>query len=78
VREFPILVVYPLMLTDQNGKPDELITSTFGCDKPIMGFAIGFPAKESKVMVNYRINKIKLEELSRLTDDEDEGAYEDD
>ena len=44
----------------------------------ILGFAIGFPAKESKVMVNYRINKVKLDELNRLHDDEDEGAYEDD
>ena len=59
-------------------KPVLNLAATFGAKTPVLGFAIGFPAKESKVMVNYRINKIKLDELNRLHDDEDEGAYEDD
>lgn len=78
VREYPILVVYPLIFLDQKGNPDSTIKETFGEQVPVLGFAIGFPAKESKVMVNYRINKVKLDELNRLHDDEDEGAYEDD
>ena len=78
IREYPILVVYPLIFLDQKGDPDSTIEETFGEQVPVLGFAIGFPAKESKVMVNYRINKVKLDELNRLHDDEDEGAYEDD
>ena len=78
IREYPILVVYPLMFLNDEGKPDSTIEETFGAQTPVLGFAIGFPAKESKVMVNYRINKVKLDELNRLYDVEDEGAYEDD
>ncbi len=75
IRELPILVVYPLKLEGTNQESVELYQKIFGADVPVLGFAIGFPAKESKQRVKYRINKIKLDELNRgveIDDDEEE------
>ena len=41
-----------------------------------MAFAIGFPAKESKQKLNYRINKVKIKQLE--LNDEPEEDDEDD
>ena len=45
----------------------------------LIAFAIALPKKESKIMVKYRANKIKLDELTKNleVDDEDEGIYND-
>lgn len=91
-RKDPILIIYPLdLLTDLSSKEknslpgqDELliqekvqIKEAFG-DNPLMTFAIAFPEKESKVMVNYRINKVKIAELNRgMEIDEDEEEDDD-
>ena len=92
IRQNPILVIYPLdLLTDVSTKEKnacpgqeellkqekEKIKEIFN-DKPLMTFAIAFPEKESKVKVNYRINKIKIEELNRgMEIDEDEEDDDD-
>ena len=73
VREYPILVVYPLKLKGANQKSQDEYNKHFKADLPLLGFAIGFPAKESKQRVNYRINKIKLDELNRNIEIDDEG-----
>lgn len=45
-------------------------------NQPLMAFAFGFPAKESKVVVNYRLNAVKIQELTNNleVEDEDEGV----
>lgn len=92
IRENPILIVYPLDLLitvsakEKNSLPGmedviaskkEQVKEAFG-DNPLLAFAIAFPAKESKIMVNYRINKVKIAELNRgLEIDEDEEDDDD-
>lgn len=73
VREYPILVIYPLKLKGANQNSQNEYDKHFKADLPLLGFAIGFPAKESKQRVNYRINKIKLDELNRNVEIDDEG-----
>ena len=73
VREYPILVIYPLKLKGANQISQNEYDKHFKADLPLLGFAIGFPAKESNQRVNYRINKIKLDELNRNVEIDDEG-----
>lgn len=44
--------------------------------QPLLAFAFGFPTKESKVVVNYRLNAVKIQKLTRNleVDDDDEGV----
>ena len=79
-REHPILVVYPIKL-DLDKATDEAkeeYMAYFKSDVPIFGFAIGFPKKEEKVMVKYRINKVKIDELNNGLEFGDEEEEEPD
>ena len=90
-RDDPILVIYPLDLIVDISKKEKAspeqeakilekkkkVKDAFG-DNPLMAFAIGFPAKESKVMVNYRMNKIKIAELNRGMEVDDDEEEDDD
>lgn len=88
-RENPILVVYPIDLkvelsahekqSDNNSLllgQKKKIKQNLG-NHPLIAFAVAFPAKESKVMVNYRMNKVKIEEFLANTEVE-EDVDEDD
>ncbi len=95
-RERPILVIYPIDLateiTDvEKGMFSEYdwnemerikksIKASIGENIPLLAFAIAFPERESKVVVTYRANRIKLDELTANAevDDDDEGADEND
>lgn len=83
-RSVPILVIYPI---DLKIKPDDSdyakkqeIKASLGDGNPLLAFAIGFPKKESAVMVTYRANKVKLDELNANLeiDDEEEGTEDED
>lgn len=93
-RERPMLVIYPIdlktdltteekraagLLFDEVEKQKKDIKQAFGEDL-LVAFAVAFPEKESKVMVNYRANAVKLEELINglEVDDEDEGVEDTD
>lgn len=74
-REYPILVIYPMFLSpvEDNDIYKKKLEEVFDKEEPIFGFAIGFPSKESSERVKYRINKVKMEELSKqIIIDEDE------
>lgn len=91
-RTVPMLVIYPIEL--KTDSTDNEIKAWEGYDlkklkagirdefngQPLMAFAVGFPKKESEVMVTYRANKVKLDELNADLEisDEDEGTEEDD
>ena len=80
-RETPLLVVYPLKLDPVDSETGSKFKEHFGSDPvPVFGFAIGFPKKEEKVMVRYRINKVKLDELNNGMEfgDEEEDESDDD
>ena len=89
-RPVPILVIYPIELQTKATIPEkkankdgvtelvamkEELKETFE-GEPLLAFAVGFPGVASKVMVKYRANLVKLDELVKdlETDDEDEGA----
>ena len=46
--------------------------------EPLLAFAIGFPKKESGVMVTYRANRIKLDEINANMEIDDDGEGEED
>ena len=64
VREYPILVIYPLDLITGEDDTKIAIKGNYG-DKPLLAFAVAFPEKESSVKFKYRINKVKMDELNR-------------
>lgn len=79
VREKPLLVIYPLELQSMHKEDglSEEIASKFNDETIALGFAIGFPGTNNKVMVKYRANARKLKELSGdIEDEEDEEVYD--
>lgn len=46
--------------------------------EPLLAFAIGFPQKESGVMVTYRANVVKLDEINSNMEIDDDGEGEED
>lgn len=78
LRENPLLAIYyiDLKIDDKNltlADREKYVSTkeTFGSDL-LVGFAVGFPARESKVLVQYRANLIKVEELASDDDEFDE------
>ncbi len=65
LREYPILVLYPFFLETEGGKLISDVIDGFSDSEPVWGYAIGFPKKESTKRVKYRINKVKIDELSK-------------
>lgn len=85
-RTCPILIIYPIKLkkNEDAGQPAETLTEMEKICKdfqePLMAFAFGFPKKESGERLNYRANRVKLDELVGKieVDDEEEEGFEDD
>ncbi|MBQ8784512.1 MAG: Z1 domain-containing protein [Alphaproteobacteria bacterium] len=89
VRKKPIFIIYPIDLKvdiSQREENEDIATKEKIIDlkqktknalehKLLIAFAIAFPKKESKVMIKYRANKVKLDELTKNmeVDDENEG-----
>lgn len=68
----PLLVILPITLTPDDDDSNEtiekkkkLMNSFEGC---LMGFAIGFAGKDGNVKMDYRINKVKQAELTRMVE----------
>lgn len=79
LRSKPILVIYPidLKLKDDYSEDERVAREAISAETPLIAFAIGFPNKESDEKVVYRANLIKLEQLSEIEVDEDEGDSDD-
>lgn len=85
IRTKPLLAIYPIDLKNDSNEDCEamkaektVIKESFGTEL-LIGFAIGFPEKESKAIVQYRANRVKLDQLTKDIDvDEDEEELEDD
>ena len=75
-RDKPLLIFYPLdLITDNQDKQN--IKSAFGSNF-LWGFALGFPLKDKKEVMKYRLNKIKIDERTQNDDtDEDEELMAD-
>ena len=79
----PLLVVYPIQLNLPKEKPtdeEKRTIALFGKEKPVFGFAVGFPSKESADKLTYRANKRKIQEIeaSREEPEVDEEIYNND
>lgn len=72
----PLLVILPIILnSDQSDSKEvkekkENLMKSFG--NPLIGFAIGFSGKNGKIILNYRINKVKQAELTRMNEFEED------
>lgn len=70
----PVLVISPLEIKAADGEEAKKIEKDYE-DEFIYGFAIGFPGKDSKIVVKYRANKVKLNEIIKginYTDEEED------
>jgi hypothetical protein len=82
LREKPLLVIYYIDLKIDDSKPltekDRCIAvkETFGSDL-LLGFAIGFPEKEAKLLLTYRGNLIKVNEADPDDEEFDEEELSD-
>lgn len=76
-RQVPILVIYPIDLqVKDNDESQRKAKEEIGYGQALLAFAIGFPKKESEVKLVYRANKVKLDELTKglEIDDDEEGV----
>ena len=80
LRQIPILVIYPIDLKADNNEDKEKIKCSLGDKTPLLAFAVGFPNKESGERFVYRANRVKLDELIKdiEVNDEEEGEDDDD
>jgi len=83
LREHPLLAIYliDLKIDDENlplAERERYVATkeAFGSDL-LVGFAVGFPAKEAKELLRYRGNLVKVAELTKGDDDFDEGELDD-
>lgn len=83
LRKHPLLVIYfiDLKIDDRNltlADRERYVATkqAFNADL-LTGFAIGFPSRESKVLIQYRANLIKSEELNSEEDEFDEEELSD-
>ncbi len=69
----PLLIILPIELSDDEQFADYK-------SEPLLGFGIGFPAKEDPIIVRYKANPIKIKELAdrRKYTDLDEEEYDED
>lgn len=81
----PLLVILPIQLIqDDKESPNsdyseekKKIIDDYNLHNILIGIGIGFAGREGKVMMNFRINKIKQKEyLKRFNETEDELAYD--
>lgn len=76
IRENPILVIYPFYLQTRDEESIDVKLPAFSKDEPVWGYAVGFPTKESEKRVKYRINKVKIDELTKNSEiDMEEEDY---
>lgn len=75
MRKTPIFIIFPINL--KTGDNDDKIKAKNELNgKVLITFAYAFPDTETKIMLNYRANIIKMDHLSKEyeLDDEDEGV----
>jgi hypothetical protein len=65
-----LLLVYPI-------DPDASGVDAETPDIPIVGYAVVFPRSKTARKIQYRVNQVFLNELTRAVDDSDEDAEED-
>ena len=72
----PIIVILPIVLRQDNEdytKEKQKIIDDYKNNGFLVGFGVGFAGRESKVMMRFRINKIKRREyLNKFAETEDE------
>ena len=82
LRERPLLVLYYIDLKIDTSRDlaerDKyiMIKEAFGSDL-LIGFAVGFPARDSKVLIHYRANMVKSEAINTDEEDFDEEELSD-
>ena len=73
----PLLVIHPVYLRD-NPKHKE-IQDRFNCDDNyLLGFAVGFPKSGDGIMVKYKVNQRKFEEMQQERDEMEDDEYDED
>ncbi len=80
-RTTPILVIFPIDLKiEDNDEAWKIKAKESLQGEPLMAFAYGFPGTKGKVMVKYRANAVKINQLTRGIElgDEDEGEEDED
>ncbi len=67
----PLFVIYPLELKvpKENNHAEIEAKDRFPEGTAVLGFAIGFPAKESAEKMKYRANKVKIKEIEESRSD---------
>jgi len=77
----PLLVIYLINLRTngvENESECKATKNNYGKNIPVVGYAIGFPGIDSKVIIKYRANEIKLRRIEKDFDDEEEDMIDED
>jgi len=74
----PIFVIYPIQLICEDIKKKTKVKQDLineYSNDIILGFAIGFPENEGHTIIKYRVNKVKLEELTKNYEEDEDDEY---
>ena len=74
----PLFIIYPVQLKDDNdNNPEkEKILKEYD-NKIIFGFGMGFPSRTNEVKIKFRANQRKIEELTKVFEEDEDDDYED-
>lgn len=68
IQRRPLLVIYPIRLRKKKNSSindsEMRAISNFNNGTPLFGIALGFPGIKTNERVSYRLNKVKIEQLS--------------
>lgn len=74
----PLFIIYPVQLKDDNDNNPEKEKMLKEYDnKIIFGFGMGFPSRTNEVKIKFRANKRKIEELTKVFEEDEDDDYED-
>ena len=75
----PTLVIIPIELKNDNSdkeEKDKLIDNLKRHNQIVFGFAIGFPGEKDSKKARYKLNQVKIDELTRVYKEDEYDGYD--
>ena len=74
----PLFIIYPVQLKREKETSEEKEKILKEYENKIMfGFGMGFPSRNNEVKIKFRANKRKIEELTKVFEEDEDDDYED-